>query len=130
MIFRTLKFIITQPLNRHRKLAALNDWFRWQVGSRLLPGAVEVPFVNNAVLMVEPGMTGATGNIYAGLAEFEDMGFLLHFLKKDDLFVDIGANIGSFTVLASKVVDAKSIAIEALPTTHEKLMKNISANNI
>jgi len=130
MIFRTLKFIVTHPLNRNRRIAALSDWFRWQVGSRLLPGAVEVPFVNNSVLMVEPGMTGATGNIYVGLAEFEDMSFLLHFLRPDDLFIDIGANVGAFTVLASKAIGAKSIAVEALPATHVKLIKNIGVNNI
>jgi len=130
MIFDTLKFIISHPLNRHRRIASLIDWFRWQVGSRLLPGAVEVPFVNDAVLMVEPGMAGATGNIYAGLVEFEDMGFLLHFLGSDDLFVDIGANVGIYTVLASKVIGARSVAVEALPATYEKLMKNMIANDI
>ncbi len=83
MIFNTFKFILSHPINRQRKLASLADWFRWQMGSRLLSGAVSVPFVNDAVLMVEQGMTGATGNIYAGLAEFEDMSFLMHFLRPD-----------------------------------------------
>jgi len=130
MIFNTFKFILSHPLNRQRKLTALIDWFRWQMGSRLLPGAVQVPFVNDAVLMVEPGMTGATGNIYAGLAEFEDMGFLMHFLRPDDLFVDVGANVGAYTVLAAKAVEATSIAIEALPGTHAKLIRNIDINRI
>ncbi len=111
-------------------MAALVDWFRWQTGSRLLPGTVQVPFVNDAVLMVEPGMTGATGNIYAGLAEFEDMGFLMHFLRPDDLFVDVGANVGVYTVLAAKIVEATSVAIEALPGTYAKLIRNIVINHI
>jgi len=41
-----------------------------------------------------------------------DMGFLLHFLRKDDLFLDVGANIGSYTVLAGGAVGAKSISFE------------------
>jgi len=130
MILNTFKFIVEHPLNRDRKSAALRDWFCWQVGSRMLPGAVEVPFVNEAVLIAEPGMTGATGNIYCGLAEFEDMSFLLHCLQPNDLFVDVGANVGSYAVLASKSVGATSIAIEALPTTYNKLMRNIRANDI
>jgi len=130
MILDTLKFIITHPLNSDRKVAAIIDWFCWQIGSRLLPGAVEVPFVNDAVLIAEHGMTGATGNIYGGLAEFEDMSFLLHFLQPKDLFVDVGANIGSYTLLASKVLGVKSIAIEALPVTYAKLMRNIRVNDI
>jgi hypothetical protein len=42
-----------------------------------------------------------SGNIYAGLHEFGDMAFVLHFLRAGDLFADVGANIGSYTVLAS-----------------------------
>jgi len=129
-ILNTWKLIVSAPLNRSRKLSALNDWFRWQFSSRLLGWPVVVPYVNDSVLLVEPSMTGATGNIYLGLAEFDDMGFLLHFLGREDLFVDVGANIGSFTVLASKVVKAESIAIEALPFTYHKLEKNIRVNNI
>jgi hypothetical protein len=34
------------------------------------------------------GLTGATGNIYCGLHEFEDMAFLLHFLRPRDLSAD------------------------------------------
>ena len=45
--------------------------------------------------MARKGMTGASGNIYFGLHEFEEMGFLLHFLREEDLFIDIGAYIGS-----------------------------------
>jgi len=75
-------------------------------------------------------MTGATGNIYCGLHEFADMAFLLHFLRPGDLFVDVGANIGSFTVLASAVCGAETIAIEPDPVTIGWLQKNIAANNI
>ena len=66
-IFPTLKFILAHPLNRRRQLAAARDFLAWQIGSRLVPGAVAVPFVNGARLLASPGMTGATGNVYAGL---------------------------------------------------------------
>jgi hypothetical protein len=42
----------------------------------LVPGDVLLPFVDKTYLRVRPGMTGATGNIYAGLHEFEGMAFL------------------------------------------------------
>jgi len=75
-------------------------------------------------------MTGATGNIYCGLHEFVDMGFLLHLLRPGDLFVDVGANIGSYTVLASAVCGARSIAIEPDPSTVASLKRNIEVNVI
>jgi hypothetical protein len=40
-------------------------------------------------------MTRATGNIYCGLHEFADIGFVLHLLRAGDLSVDVGANIDS-----------------------------------
>jgi hypothetical protein len=49
------------------------------------------------------GMTGATQNIYVGLQEFVDIMLTLHFLRKGDLFLDMGANVGSYTILASGV---------------------------
>jgi FkbM family methyltransferase len=75
-------------------------------------------------------MAGATGNIYCGLHEFADMGFLLHFLRPNDLFIDIGANIGSYTVLASGVVGARCWAIEPDPISVERLTRNVEVNGI
>jgi FkbM family methyltransferase len=81
-------------------------------------------------MIVSPGMTGATGNLYCGLHEFHDMGFMLHFLRRDDQFVDIGANIGSYTILAAAHVGASTISIEPVPTTYDHLMNNILINRI
>jgi FkbM family methyltransferase len=75
-------------------------------------------------------MTGATGNIYCGLQEFEDMAFTLHFLRPGDLFVDIGANIGSYTVLASAAVGAATMAFEPIPATFQSLLDNVQLNRM
>lgn len=95
-----------------------------------MPGSVAVNFVNDSKLLVSPGMTGATGNIYTGLHEFEDMAFVLHTLREHDVFIDIGANIGSYTVLAGAVVGARCIAFEPIPTTYRHLVQNINLNGI
>ena len=87
-------------------------------------------WVNNSRLIVSRGMTGATGNIYVGLMEYKDMSLLLHYVKEDDLFYDVGANVGAYTVLASKVKNAKTVSIEPLPNTFSKLQDNININNL
>lgn len=94
-----------------------------------MPGPVAVSFVNQTKLLVAPGMTGATGNVYAGLHEFYDMAFALHLLRRDDIFVDVGANVGVYTVLASSV-EAKSISIEPIKDAFDQLMLNVHLNNI
>lgn len=75
-------------------------------------------------------MKGATGNYYFGLLEFEDMCFLIHLLRDVDLFVDVGANIGSYTILASGHVGAKTISIEPLPSTFRRLENNVRYNDL
>jgi FkbM family methyltransferase len=75
-------------------------------------------------------MTGATGNIYCGLHEFVEMAFLLHLLRPGDLFLDVGANVGSYTVLASKVCLAKTLAFEPDADAADSLEQNIRVNGI
>ncbi len=81
-------------------------------------------------MIVRPGETGLTGNIYCGLHEFEDMAYLLHVTNAEDLFVDIGANVGSYTILACAAKGAKGVCFEPVPATFERLMDNIRINNL
>ncbi len=81
-------------------------------------------------LAVQRGMVGATSNIYVGLHEFPDMMIPLHFLREGDLFLDIGANVGTFTVLASGVCRARTFAFEPDPGTVRRLERNITVNGL
>jgi len=76
------------------------------------------------------GETGLTGNIYTGLHEFPDMGFLLHVLRPEDLFVDIGANVGSYTILACSAVGARGVSFEPVPSTFKRLSENMHINHL
>lgn len=126
----TLGFITNHPLNRAHKLGAMIRFVKWQVGSRVLPGAVVYDWIGGSKFLVKNGETGLTGNIYTGLHEFDDMAFLLHFLRAEDLFVDIGANVGSYSILACSVVGAKGIAFEPIPSTYTRLVENMRLNHL
>jgi len=80
----TLKHITSHPLTQNQKISAIFRYFKWQFQSRLDKGIHIVPFVAHTKLAAQSGMTGATGNIYTGLHEFNDMGFLLHFLRNTE----------------------------------------------
>jgi FkbM family methyltransferase len=121
---------LRHPLARRHPIATFARIARWQVESRLHAGTHDKAWIGGARLLVKRGMTGATGNLYYGLHEFADMAFLLHFLRPGDLFLDIGANVGTYTVLASKVVGARVIAFEPHPATADWLESNIRHNGI
>jgi hypothetical protein len=129
-VWKTLRFLMNHPLTRDERGQALFRFVRWQVGSRVLGEPVAMPYVKDTRLLVESGMAGATGNVYAGLHEFEDMAFVLHALRPSSWFVDIGANIGSYTILAGGGSAAKCISVEPVPTTFEKLCDNVRLNEL
>ncbi|MEU4653493.1 FkbM family methyltransferase [Streptomyces sp. NPDC023723] len=57
-------------------------------------------------------------------------GWLRRRLRPGDTFVDVGANIGVFTVLASRLVGAEGrvVAVEASPAFHGRLLRNLRLN--
>jgi FkbM family methyltransferase len=81
-------------------------------------------------MLARSGMTGVTGNVYVGLHEFQEMGFLLHFLRPEDLFVDVGANVGSYTILAGASVGARVIAFEPDEQAFGWLERNVALNKL
>jgi FkbM family methyltransferase len=127
---QTLRFLWTHPISRRHRCAALWRWLCWQIGSRLRRGPVVWDWIPPAKLVLERGMTGATGNLYCGLHEFADMAFALHFLRPGDGFLDGGANVGSYSVLASALRGARTLAVEPHPGTFAKLQRNLAANGI
>lgn len=129
-LYKILHFIFNHPLAKKNIIKSLTMFLKWQIGYRINPYPVLFPFVENTKLLVSKNMTGATGNIYTGLHEFNDMAFLLHFLQEQDGFIDIGANIGSYTILASGVCKANSICFEPIPNTFRNLQNNIFLNQL
>ena len=128
-ISRINAFLATHPLTRRRRLSAAARVLRWQITSRTHDEVI-VDWIGGTRLAARRGMTGVTGNIYAGLHEFADMAFVLHFLRSSDLFADVGANVGSYTILASGVVRCHTVAFEPDPLTAAALERNVNLNQI
>lgn len=129
-MLNTLRFIANHPLNRKSPWNGLVRFFWWQLKSRLFKQSFKYAFTEHTHLLVSRGMTGATGNIYCGLLEYEDMAFLLHFLRPEDCFFDVGANVGVYTILASGEIGANSVAVEPVPSTFRHLGNNINLNKL
>lgn len=130
LLLRVVRNILSHPLNRRRKGRALLSFLQWQVRSRLTRKAILCDWIEGSRLLVRRGDAGLTCNLYCGLFEFDDMAFLLHYLRPGDLFLDVGANAGSYTVLASGVVGAESIAFEPVPETFLRLKENVTVNGM
>lgn len=127
----SLAYITKHPLTKNHVIQAYFRYFAFHI-FQLLNGKKpkKYHFFDGLDFYASMGDAGIVGNIYTGLADFEEMSFLLHFLRSDDLFVDIGANVGAYSLLASGVCKSKTIAIEPIPETFEKLMANVQLNDL
>mgnify|MGYP001112339655 CR=1 FL=1 len=113
---RLVRYLVSHPLNRRTRFRALPAMLRWTLATRLLPGyEIIIPFANHAKLAIVPGHWGSEANALCGLRDFFDMGFLLHFLRPDDLFCDVGA---------------RSMSFEPVRSTYAELLKNVAINQI
>ena len=70
--------------------------------------------------------------IHTGGFEEDEIKYVLKTLKAGDTFIDIGANIGLFSLLASKKIgdNGKVICFEPAPETYKRLNENIELNQI
>ena len=128
--FNIISFINNHPFASRHRFKSYIKLIEWQVFQAIFRKEKIVGFVGETKLSVSKGMTGATGNIYTGLHEFNDMGFLLHSLQKDELFFDIGANVGTYSILASGVCKSKTYSFEPNPDTFTTFIKNINLNQL
>ncbi len=129
-LLATLRRIYRHPLNADAPWRGLLRFATWQVRTRLRPGPLVHAYTERSKLLVSRGMSGATGNIYCGLIDYADMGFLLHFLRPGELFVDVGANVGTYSVLAAAEIGADTIAVEPVPAAFAHLTANVALNEV
>ncbi len=121
---------LNHQLIRNHKVKAVVRFLSWQLKSRMLKRDFVHYWVSGSKFFVRNGETGLTQNIYVGLHEFDDMCFLMHSLRKNDLFIDVGANSGSYSILAGSVCEARVISIEPIRKTFLRLVRNLSLNNL
>ena len=130
MKLKTIKTILGHPLNKNRKVKALLTFLKRGIVIRLHKHPMVYPFVENVSLVVDRGMSSAELQIYTGLYDTNEMFFVMHYLRPEDTFVDVGANIGVYSVLASGITGAKSLSFEPIPSTFANLKRNINYNNL
>lgn len=107
---------------------------RWKTSRLLVPahkrqlGLVEALGFELAVWLNEDvGRTLACHGVF----EREDTEYIRSILRKDDICVDIGANVGYYSVMmATAAAQGRVIAIEPSPVTAALLKLNLSLNRI
>jgi len=124
------KHLSGHALNRDNVARGLLRFASYQMAWRATGNPTVIDWVGGTRLIVGQGMRGVTGEAYMGVNEYTDVMFCAHFLRPGDLFVDCGANVGSYSVMAAKVTGAHAFAIEPILATIPQLEDHIHLNRV
>ena len=131
-----LRLVLVSPLRVYFRYAPSRRgkdfaWSRLASHVHWLERAVDVRTTFGAALHVDPADTVGRYVYYFGVWEPNLTAWLSRYLRRGDVFIDVGANIGYFSLLASKLVGPGGgvVAIEPLSAVHDVLRANITAND-
>jgi FkbM family methyltransferase len=132
-VVRTGKYIWLHPANRSRKGDAVLRALLWQVSKRLTGRHLDLPVFGGLILRCYPNSTSASAMIYSGgMADYDEMNFIRRYLRPGDGFIDIGANIGVYTLLAASIVGERGRVESFEPGIQavERLRENVQMNRL
>lgn len=118
------------PLTRKKPFGALYRYFKFNCFQYINEKPKVYNWIDGLKFYAQKGDAGIVANVYFKLFDYEDSMFLIHNLKENELFVDIGANVGHYSLLAAGICKADVFAFEPIPATVIKLEKNVSLNGL
>ncbi|MER3390664.1 MAG: FkbM family methyltransferase [Microcella sp.] len=131
---RVLGNLLSHPGSRgSRRVLSLARFALWQLNKRTVRAAPTLPvYGHKARMRAYPDSQAASGLIYFGYPDWLEMRLLEKFLRPGDTFVDVGANIGTYSVLAHTCVAPHGtiVAFEPDPRIVARLRENFQLNGM
>ncbi len=127
-----IKDLWIHPANQGNRLKSLYKAANWQIYKRLIRQPLDIS-VFNMILRIYPDSRSASAVLYFnGYPDYHEMQFITHYLKPGDAFIDIGANVGVYTLLAASLVGGNGSvdSFEPDPKALKRLKENIALNRL
>lgn len=128
-----VKSLWSHPANRGGRVRALARAAVWQAYKRLTGRHYDLRLANGLRLRCYPDSTAASSVIYfGGRQDYAEHAFLDRYLRPGDRVLDIGANVGTYTLaLAGRVGPAGHVdAFEPCGRTLDRLRENVALNGL
>ncbi|MHB8318888.1 MAG: FkbM family methyltransferase [Acidimicrobiales bacterium] len=122
-----LRFIWNHPSNHDRRVRQIGKAASFQLQARLLHKRYQARVGDTGRIWVDLHRTSAAKAIYANLPDYDEMRVWQRHLQPGDLFFDVGANVGTYSVLAASL-GASVVAVEAAEDTAALLRENVALN--
>jgi FkbM family methyltransferase len=122
-----VRYVWAHPANEGKRVRALCRMARYQAVARLLHRRATARLGERSRLWVDLHRSGASMVLYANPPDLPEMLMWRQVLRPGALFVDIGANVGSYTIWAAEL-GADVIAVEPADDTFALLVENVELN--
>ncbi len=127
----SLSDIVNHPLNRKSKIKTFLRLLWWKVNQLTFKLPTIVELVPGRKIICYPDSSSGGLIVYKRLFDYEEMQYLLKHLKKESTFIDIGANIGDYSLIASSIITKRTIhTFEPFHSVLARLKENIALNKI
>jgi FkbM family methyltransferase len=117
------------PENRGRRGHRLAGWLSWQAWERTVGRPRTVHLHQGVRLVCRPHDQVTSMALYFGLYDSQEMRFLLAWLRAGDTFVDIGANVAPYSLLATLIDGVAIVAFEPEAVARGRAAENIALND-
>jgi FkbM family methyltransferase len=129
IIGATVAYIIRHPSNRGRRIHVLAQsvtaWIWWRLTRK--PVLARLGNSSVALVQAQPLSVGDSEVLYGNPPDYRETSLLRRVLRPGDLFVDIGANAGVYSLLAAEL-GADVLALEPGSAARQLLERNIRVN--
>jgi FkbM family methyltransferase len=123
-----ISYVWRHPGNQAGRIRALTKAFYVQSHNRLGFGPVVVPLGERSKIYAERGSAASTAVAYGNPPDFAEMAVWRRYLRPGDIFVDVGANVGTYSVFAAEM-GADVFAFEPDAANVKKLQRNLQLND-
>ena len=122
-----VRFVWTHPANEGQRVRAVLRASSFQVRGRVLGKRTRARLGERSTVWAELHRYGASKVVYANPPDHPEMLVWRRHLRPGDFFVDVGANIGSYSIWAAEM-GVEVVAVEPASDTFELLEENIELN--
>ena len=105
-------------------------YFAWQAWERTVKRPWVITLVPGRKIRCYPHCAVSSGTLYYRLPERSSMRFLADHLQPGDVMVDVGANVGTYSLLATTVEGVTAVAFEPSSVTFRRAVGNVALNGL
>jgi FkbM family methyltransferase len=125
---RLLAFIWHDESNRTERIHRLMAFFGWQLWKRTIARPLIVSLFNGYRFIAYPDCHVSSNLIYTRIPDYREISLLRQFLS-GGTFVDVGANVGSVSLLLADKIE-HALMFEPNPLAADRARENLAINHL